>query len=226
MNFLRPKQPSEYFLIAANILPLVGVFFWDWQVFDILIVFWLENVIIGFFNIVKMTTWIIYRRIYIAFFIVIFFILHYGTFTLGHGIGIFAFFGGVQPGDTLSFAFLKNRLDLFSWDMLIVLASLFASHTFSFFNHFLVKREIDRTNVLRLMGAPYGRVVMMHVTILIGGSAAMILGEPLWALALLVLLKIIADLRAHRKSHTETVSAIQAQAELQKILKKQPVSKA
>lgn len=207
MNFLRPKQSPEYFLIAANILPLAGVFFWDWRVFDILIVFWLENVIIGFFNVVKMTTWIIYRRIYIAFVIVAFFVFHYGIFCIGHGIGIFAFFGDIQEGDTLSFAFLKNRLDLLGWNMWLVLGGLFASHMFSFFNHFILERGIDRTNVLRLMGAPYGRVITMHVTILIGGSAAMILGQPIWALALLVVLKVVADIRAHRKSHTETLGA-------------------
>ena len=34
-------------LIAANLLPLAGVLFWDWDVFLVLLLFWCENVVIG-----------------------------------------------------------------------------------------------------------------------------------------------------------------------------------
>ena len=40
-------------LVVANLLPLVGVLFWDWDVFFLLLLFWCENVIIGLFGIAR-----------------------------------------------------------------------------------------------------------------------------------------------------------------------------
>jgi membrane-associated PAP2 superfamily phosphatase len=40
-------------LIVANAIPLVGALFLGWNVWMILIVFWLENGIVGFFNVLK-----------------------------------------------------------------------------------------------------------------------------------------------------------------------------
>ncbi len=41
-------------LLAANAIPLVGVLFFGWNVWTILIVYWLENGIVGVFNVLKM----------------------------------------------------------------------------------------------------------------------------------------------------------------------------
>ena len=34
-------QPSSLILIAANLVPLVGVIFWDWDAFVLLMLYWL-----------------------------------------------------------------------------------------------------------------------------------------------------------------------------------------
>ena len=46
--------PSVLLLIVANLVPLYGVFFLDWQIFPILLLFWMENVVVGIFNVFKM----------------------------------------------------------------------------------------------------------------------------------------------------------------------------
>ena len=40
-------KPSAWALIAANVLPLLGVLFWDWDAFAIVALYWVENVVIG-----------------------------------------------------------------------------------------------------------------------------------------------------------------------------------
>jgi hypothetical protein len=45
---------SCYWLIAANVLPLVGVLLFGWSTFAIVMVYWCENVIIGVINVLKM----------------------------------------------------------------------------------------------------------------------------------------------------------------------------
>jgi hypothetical protein len=47
-------RPTVTALILANLIPLFGVLFAGWQVFDVVMVFWVENVIIGLINLLKM----------------------------------------------------------------------------------------------------------------------------------------------------------------------------
>lgn len=41
-------------LVAANRVPLAGVLFFGWSVFATVLLFWLENVILGAFNVLRM----------------------------------------------------------------------------------------------------------------------------------------------------------------------------
>ncbi|NJD26931.1 MAG: hypothetical protein FIA92_01380 [Chloroflexi bacterium] len=41
-------------LIVANAIPLVGVLFLDWSLWTILVIYWLENGIVGFWNVPRM----------------------------------------------------------------------------------------------------------------------------------------------------------------------------
>jgi len=47
-------QPSVIALVAANLVPLAGVFLFHWEVFPLLFLFWLENIVIGVINAAKM----------------------------------------------------------------------------------------------------------------------------------------------------------------------------
>ncbi len=53
---LEKLDRSIWFLIGANLIPLVGVLFWDWSTFEVVALYWLENVIIGAINVIKMIT--------------------------------------------------------------------------------------------------------------------------------------------------------------------------
>jgi len=47
---------STRVLIAVNVIPAVGVLFFDWDAFNVVFLFWLENLVIGFFAVLKMVT--------------------------------------------------------------------------------------------------------------------------------------------------------------------------
>ena len=47
---------SAWVLIGANVLPLLGVIFFGWRTFDIVFIYWLENVMLGAINLLKMAT--------------------------------------------------------------------------------------------------------------------------------------------------------------------------
>lgn len=47
-------MPSVLALTAANLIPVVGVLWLGWQVFALLLLFWLENVVVGAFTVLRM----------------------------------------------------------------------------------------------------------------------------------------------------------------------------
>jgi len=40
-------------LLIANIIPLFGVLFLEWDAFSIVLLYWAENLVIGFYNVLK-----------------------------------------------------------------------------------------------------------------------------------------------------------------------------
>ena len=51
------------------------------------------------------------------------------------------------------------------------------------------------------MFAPYGRLVVLHITIILGGMAIAITGAPAAAVAILVVLKTVMDIGFHLAEH-------------------------
>src|SRR5208283_509567 len=47
-------QPPVIALVLANLVPLAGVFLFHWEVFPLLFLFWMENVVVGILNVAKM----------------------------------------------------------------------------------------------------------------------------------------------------------------------------
>ena len=48
--------PSTLILLAANLVPLVGVFMWGWDAFVLLVLYWLETAVIAFWTVVRIAT--------------------------------------------------------------------------------------------------------------------------------------------------------------------------
>lgn len=203
------KSPSAVILVLANLIPFYGVLFLGWKVFSLLFLFWLENVFVGIFNLLKMIAcnpgsgakWL--GKI----FFVPFFFFHYGIFTTVHGIFVIGLFGdkalgisGFSGMDTLLWIIQSNNLQYAA-------LMLFFSHGFSFLWNYLGQGEYERTDLPSLMGRPYGRVVVLHITIIFGGFLLMALNSPAAGLLLFIVLKILMDLAAHFREHKKKTDA-------------------
>ena len=55
----------------------------------------------------------------------------------------------------------------------------------------------------RLMGQPYLRIVLLHLTIIFGAVPTILLGSPMGMLIVLILLKIVIDVALHTKSRKQ-----------------------
>jgi hypothetical protein len=198
------EKPSVIILILANLLPLYGVAFMDWEVFPLLFLYWVENVIVGVINVLKM---LICSPENIArwagkIFLIPFFCFHYGMFTLVHGIFVVGLFGGFFTNDA-EFPDANIFLSTITgYQLYWAILALALSHLISFVYNYIGKGEYKKANVSELMNQPYGRVVVLHLTIIFGGFLISALGSPKFALVLLIAIKAFIDIRAHLKQHS------------------------
>lgn len=205
-------------LLAANLLPLLGVALWGWKLFDLIVIYWLETLVIGGFGIVQMaltTGWF-------ALFVVPFFIVHFGGFMAGHFVFLNVMFGD-NAGK--SFSAIPARLHemIVADGLWMALIGLAISHGLGFLFGFLLPwlrdrwrraplgpKSQDNAEVGAAMFGPYRRVILMHVTILLGGFLVTAFGSTFMLLALLVALKIASDLYVLRRQWTREAPATAA----------------
>ena len=53
------------------------------------------------------------------------------------------------------------------------------------------------------MFLPYGRIVALHIVVLIGGLMVQALGSPVYSMLLLIVIKTMMDIAAHRIEHKD-----------------------
>jgi hypothetical protein len=104
-------------------------------------------------------------------------------FTLVHGLFVAIMFGA-------RFRSVFSELGL-------ALFFLTVSHGISYWRNFIGRGEYERVSFVRLFWRPYPRVIIMHITILLGGAWAQAKGSPVYALLVLVFLKTAIDLALH-----------------------------
>lgn len=193
---------SVLFLIAMNAIPIFGVFAFGWDVGTLLLLYWLESVVIGLLNIPKMLACQgsdkpnnVRRSTGSLLYLCVFFLFHYGGFSFGHYMFLESFFSSVPPLTTLVSEILSAQ------GLLISMGGLWVSHIFSMFRSFYGRGEYKTRSASKQMFIPYGRVFVMHIVIIIGGTMVQAFGAPILALILLVALKTGIDLVAHSIEH-------------------------
>ena len=229
---------SVVLLVAVNLVPLAGVLLWGWNVATLLVLYWVENGIVGALNVPKMLlasgpdepasravdvrglgpVTVARSGMTAKAALVPFFIVHYGIFWLVHGVFVFTlplFFGAgsltgpglpfdlttLPDGSTIAFdtAPVTTGPDLgaVAWGAI----GLAISHVGSFAINFVGRGEYRRVSAARQMFAPYGRLVILHLTILFGAFVSLAIGSPIGAIVVLVLLKTGLDLGLHVREH-------------------------
>jgi hypothetical protein len=214
-------------LVAANMIPVYGVLVFGWDAFYIVLLYWAENLIIGFYNILKIAfAKVEHPILHIGkLFMIPFFIIHYGGFVAVHGLLIFSLFGKDQAGRAMGLGshhwpcllvFVQMLLGVIRhcWttipkDMKYVIGSLFLSHGVSFVRNYILAGEYLTAKPKDLMGQPYSRIMVMHIAILAGAFISAAIGAPAGVLIVLIVLKTIIDVKLHLRQHKKNISPVQ-----------------
>lgn len=190
----------------SNCVPLLGVLFWGWDTFMVIMLYWSENVVIGLYNVLKMM--LAKGHDFVEngskVFLIPFFIVHYGMFTFAHGAFVFGMFG--NSNSELEFC---NVAGLLLSNVSLCFYALLISHGVSFVQNYIVKGEYKEATIKRLMSQPYSRIIILHLTIIFGGMASDAFGSPVFVLVILIFLKTIVDVKLHlheRKSYSKSKS--------------------
>ena len=138
-------------LIGANLLPIYGVFRGELGLADVFILYWLENVVVWALTTIKLATVDGGSAGNASFFA-----LHYGIFTLVHGVFaafLAAFSGGFRGGALY-------------W--IVVPLSMIASHLISLGVNWFGRGEYRVASPGRVMALPYPRMLAMHGSVIAG----------------------------------------------------------
>lgn len=215
------SQNKFFSAFIANVVPIIGVLFFQWSVFSILLAYWLENIVIGFFQFLKM------RRATMNYpvnernslvpgplrpvkpaermVMPIFFLVHFGIFSFVH-LGLLRALVA-RPQDSQNFTL----------SILCSLVPFFIIYGKSYVQEYILPKEYEKVPMARLMFSAYPRVVVMHLVILIGAFPVMLLTgiSPKFSL-LLILLKIVVDVVIEQKAKQLFAKIDAAQAEKNK----------
>lgn len=192
-----PHANALPMIVLSNLLPLAGVLFAGWDVFTLLVFYWCETLIIGFWTVVTMAlfkgevTWSMDGPTHpaspsaagaatmIAF--------HAGFFMAIHFFMMAQLYGEGWPGATRSVtAFVETFLiGQKLWPML---ALVFLHRAAIFFE------ERKQTSLLPTVAGLYTRIVVMQVVIVIGAWGVMLTGSGLFGLILLIAMRVALDL--------------------------------
>ncbi len=204
------KDVSAKVLVLSNLITIVLAVVFSWSIIIILWSYWLQSVIIGLFNFIKILTLKDFStkgmfagaqaspvpsaglKIFIAFF----FAFHYGFFHLIYAVFLSMF--------TAASFFLSS----FSFtDLSFILLSgiiFFFNHLFSFI--YYSKKPQKKQNIGKVMMFPYARIIPMHLTIIFGGIFLATGIGSVFVIILFLGLKTIADLVMHLIEHKEQLS--------------------
>lgn len=191
-------------LVIANGCVILGGYCLGWTFRQILFLYWAESGVIGIYQILKILLAGFFSEtpstkaspipgVVFPLFLAGFFIIHFGGFMLIHLVFLIVGFG-MDPGFV---SHLYEATDFLKGPW-IPLMTLFLSHGYSFYAHFLKEKKFRTTSAEAHFLSPYGRIVLMHLTIIIG--AFVMKGRTAVspdALAVWVAAKTAADALAH-----------------------------
>ena len=185
------RDPLALLSLAVDLLPIAAVILFGWKAVPLVALYWLENLVIGAFTILRMIGTVANNvvNIGIVLFMVPFFTVHYGMFCYGHGVFLQSFSGAHQ--------FNESPLQLVQWAlgsgsyMMWFVAAIIAVNAAFYVVDYILRGGYREAQPQVEMFAPYGRIVTLHVAIILGAGIMMAFGQPMLGVLILIFLRVV-----------------------------------
>ncbi|MBL7744861.1 MAG: hypothetical protein JNN00_15415 [Chitinophagaceae bacterium] len=174
----RKLNRNDLILIAANLIPVYGVWFLGWSAIDAFIVYALETLIVGIMTLLKMLVMTLARGKDLWYnegsatpvsglFFMAFFTLHYGLFAAVQTT-IFSQSADITPPGSGMMHFFFHWYEYINKDIGYMLAGFVVSYFATSFVPFIVSGEYKKGAMMKVMFQPYGRIFIQQFTVILG----------------------------------------------------------
>jgi len=217
MKSILKLEISTTSLIVTNLFLMTMAIIYKWTIYDQIMVFWCENLVIGFYTLIKLP---MCRDVlpenrehfpvkpkHIKFIISPFFLIVFLMFCAMHLAMIHMLF--YDDVESYANAHEQNYFPQVNWNVVLIsIAALFVNHGISFIINFLGKKEYLTYRMDQMLILPYKRVMLVHLIVMVFGlllnsaGRASIIGIVLFFLA-----KIWIDIRRHRAEHSVVIES-------------------
>ncbi len=197
-------------IVGSNLVPLAGVAWFGWNLWTILALYWVENGVIGVITVLRILLaegglFGVVGRVGTA----AFFAMHYGIFWFVHGIFVLV---ALPTFGTVGIDVDAPAVGADAGVVAFGAAWLAVGHAVTFVLDYVRRGEYRTTTPAREAGAPYARLVVLHLAILFGAFVAMFLGTPIGILLVLVLLKLGLELAVHARERQSAAGRLATMA--------------
>jgi hypothetical protein len=236
--FQQPSRPANLILLAINLVPLVGVLFWGWDAFVLLMLYWLETAVIAFWTITRIASLpqgtlgeialqdASGRKTGSPLALAAFFTLHAGIFMAVHFLFLWELFSGDWSKKIRGISAFVDQMMIGTGLWLPLLVLFIGRGALMLFDSVrpwlarklgLIARAGGRPDDHLSLGESlllglYIRIVVMQVTIIIGAWFALLLGNA-GALLFLILLKTAVDVSSQLVAEHVHAAWLKAKAE-------------
>lgn len=184
------KWADILWVVFNNLIPLFGALFLNWTAIDVLFMYWIETLIIGIFNALKIffaggvANSRYLNQMPLKIFLVGFFCIHFGMFLYGQG--------------SIAVSIMDDQFSFFNTfsEFKYLILFLFLSYLFSFLKDYIWLRGYQNNDPGRQMFAPYGRIIVQHIVAMAIGFLSILTGNSanIIFILLLILVKTAVDI--------------------------------
>lgn len=191
------NKRGTWLIILGDLVPLAAVLWFGGDIAFLLALFWAENVLLGLYTVARLLlntgpAFPVFGRYGVA----VFFAVHFGIFCAGHATFVRALFMRDRPVDFNQMNLVAQMQDFAAHfpDFAKAVLMLAVLQLMAFVTAYRRQPDFRTRPSILLMFEPYPRVVLLQVTLLVGGAVTLFFGQPQWALVVLVALKTLMAL--------------------------------
>lgn len=212
---------SQISLIIMNLIPLIGVLLLNWSITLIILTFWVESLIIGFYFTLKLIKYYKYKEQnkipydfiggFLLFFLIyslcIFFLVNISD-SQHNNINLDKIY---ELSEFQEMIFFFNIFKEVNKPLILTIILLIFSHGISYYTNFLIKEEykgmnIDNTKKFQdRYSNIYSRFIFIHILVLFGTGIILLFNSHYVLAIFFVLLKTLLDLFSHNREHNTPI---------------------
>jgi hypothetical protein len=228
------RSPEAYGILLFNILVLVMVIFFQTDKYIVIAAYFLETLIIGIFNVIKMILVALFSpaakeppKVMTSLrkdktfssprqtnlFLIVFFIMHFSIFyfvQLGIMIGSADQLDKSFPGST---SFFPNPFHFFRAALgeegVYIFLAILMMQLFTLVYSFLIRGEYKVMNCLTQGMQPYGRIILQQFVVLLGGFVIIIIQNAAVFSIMLIIIKTFIDVWAQNRQNLKILRRLE-----------------